>query len=106
MRITIRMTQESDLVWRASALELPEVEARGEVRSGRRKRCRLWPCAAWPNAWKATTSCPFWRISLSICPTSNPWPNAERCRSKQDQRGQSQKDKKTRSIGQGGEKNA
>ena len=30
MRITIQMTQESDLVWRASALELPEVEARGE----------------------------------------------------------------------------
>ena len=99
MRITIQMTQESDLVWRASALELPEVEARGE--SPQRAAC-----AAWPNAWKATTSCPFWRISLSICPTSNPWPNAERCRSKQDQRGQSQKDKKTRSIGQGGEKNA
>ena len=30
MRITIQMTQESDLVWRASALESPEVEARGE----------------------------------------------------------------------------
>lgn len=107
MRITIQMTQESDLVWRASALELPEVEAWGKVRSGRRQKVQalaLRRLAERPG--KAMTSVPFWRISLSICPTSNPWPNAERCRSKQDQRGQSQKDKKTRSIGQGGEKNA
>lgn len=52
MRITIQMTQESDLVWRASALELPEVEAWGESpQQGRRKRWRLL-AAPLAERWK------------------------------------------------------